>query len=262
MTRARIWAIGLLAASLATAVLARPHSTGARLRGVATSYMESLAAGRFEEAYGMLGDSLRGSLSAALLQRTAPRRPLPSARLGGREAGAFTVGFRSEDGTTRNLRLAIEGDRTIVTGDSRIEAVMGGAREMCIGYATSTVAPALMQGADAADFDCPVTGRHYRLSGDGRLVCPAGHLGGGVMVRADACSDRRDSLAALVSQYAAQRGRLPSDFPEMYAGLDLPPRQRVGYSCPSNANEFYAIRPDSTIWCPFHGEATPVEVSP
>lgn len=255
-----MWAAGLLAASVVLALLARPHSTGSRLRAAAAGYMEMLAGGRPGEAHRMMSDSLRRTVSPAMLDLAAPQRPVPPARLGGREAGAYRVGFRSADGTTRTVWLRLgEGDASVV-GDSRLEAVMGGARELCIGYARSSVVPAVLGGAAASDYSCPVTGLAYGISAGGALICPAGHLGTGVVFSGDACAARRDSLAGLAGRYVARRGSLPGSFPEMYAELDLPPRSRVGYSCPSDANAFYAILPDSTIRCSYHGESTPVEV--
>ncbi len=256
-------AAAVLAASLALALLARPHSTGAAVRGAASSYLEALARDSLVRAHRMLSESLQTAISPELLAEIAPEDPIPSARLSGRRPDGYLVGLRGRDGTTRTLQVSLTEEGSLIRADSRLEGLLGRAGDMCIGYARGTVAPAVLEGARPNEFDCPVTGRPYGLSSDGRrLLCPSGHLGEGVVLSADACSARRDSLASMAREYLQIHDSLPSGFPAMYAGLDLRPWERVGYTCPADARVHYEILPDSGVYCPYHRRATPIGDAP
>jgi len=252
-----------MAVCIVLALLARSHSRGFEVRQAGRTYLEALADDSLERAYTMLSDSLQKSISPRFLAEIAPETPLPAAGLSGREGSLYLVGFRAVGGTTRTLRVSVAGDEPAIHGDSRLEGLLGRASIMCVGYARGTVAPAVLQGASPEDFSCPVTGAPYGLSPDGgRLVCPAGHLGEGVVLSIDACSVRRDSLAVLAGSYLAVHDSLPSGFGAMYRVLDLSPRERVSYSCPASSEDYYEIRSDSSIYCPFHDEATPIPATP
>lgn len=263
MTRRLLPAAALLAASVVLALLARPHSRGVQVRQAGSSYLQALAEDSLQPAHAMLSDSLQRSISPRLLGEIAPETPLPAARLTGREGSLYLVGFRTSGGTTRTLRVAVDGEGPVIHGDSRLEGLMGRAGDMCVSYARGTVAPAVLQGASPEEFSCPVTGAPYGLSSHGgRLVCPAGHLGDGVVLSTDACSARRDSLAVLAGSYLAAHDSLPAGFGAMYQGLDLSPWERVGYTCPADATVHYLLRSDSTVCCPFHDQATPIPGAP
>lgn len=263
MIRRLSLAAALLAACVALALLARPRSRGMAVREAGAAYLEALAEGRLQQAHAMLAGSLGMSVAPGLLAGIAPRGPIPPARLAGREGDGYLVGFGGADGTTRTLQVALSADGPVIERDSRLEGLLGRAGDMCIGYARSTVAPQVLRGADPGDFECPVTGAPYGLSAEGgRLICPAGHLGEGVVLSADACSARRDSLAALAGGYLGTHDSLPPGFAAMYAGLDLNPWERVGYTCPADANVYYEILADSTVYCPYHGERTRIGAGP
>ena len=251
----------ILAVCLAAALLARPGSVGAKVRSAADAYLHALSKGDLETAHSMLGDSLASRISPPWLTRIAPDSPASSGRLTGRDGAGYLVGFPGEDGSSRTLLITLAGDSARVAADSRLEGVLGRAVDACVEYARAIVAPAVIAGAAAEEYACPVTGRPYRLSDDGRrLICAAGHLSEGIALSRDQCAARRDSLATLASRYHEETGSMPGSFGEIYAELSLPPRERVGYSCPADANALYRLEADSTIYCPYHGQATAIEV--
>ncbi|OPL19777.1 MAG: hypothetical protein AVO35_02035 [Candidatus Aegiribacteria sp. MLS_C] len=246
-----------LAAMFLLALVARSSSTGSAVIGTGREYLGLLASGDTVNARALLTDSLAGLLAHRALEGVD----------GSPDPGGFSVGRMEPRGLPVSVPLPEGGSRTLwlrrspsggwrVSGDSSLDNVLGNATVLCSSFARSTVVPAVSAGLDAADFSCPVSGLPYRLE-EGRLVCPAGHLGNGMETGGAGCSALRDSLAGMVRDYIGEGHSYPATFREMYDESMGEYGQRGGYHCPDNGYSYYTIT-DEGIFCPYHGGTTPV----
>ena len=240
-------------------ITALPGSPGSGIRDTASRYLSSLGRGEPADARSMLADSLAGLVPAAALGRMDPREGGAGGgsigRLGPRgwpleipsgEGGGRILWFRNYDGEWR------------ITGDTRIDALMGSASVVCMDYALSTVVPAAAAGADVSGMACPFSGAAYSVV-DGMLVCPAGHLGAGIVLEGDECGARRAEVAAMVGGWVARGYPFPGDLRDIWESSGGEMGLPGGYRCPVDGYSFYSLQ-DSGIWCPYHEELTTVEV--
>lgn len=252
-------AAALAALAAVLVVTALPGSPGSGMRDSASRYMSSLDRGAPGDARSMLTDSLADLIPEAALGRMDPwvgdARGGSIGRLSARgwplevpsgEGGGRILWFRNEDGGWR------------ISGDTRIDALMGSASVVCMNYALSTVVPAASAGADPSGMLCPFSGVAYTVV-DGRLVCPAGHLGEGVVLSGDECGARRAEVAAMVGEWVAAGNPFPADLGEIWESSGGEVGLPGGYRCPVDGYSFYSLA-DSGVWCPYHGELTIVEV--
>lgn len=247
---------GLAAVLVVTAI---PGSPGSGIRDAASGYLSSLGRGNPAEAGSMLTDSLAALVPEAALGRMEPWVGDAGAgsigRLGPR---GWPLEIPSGEGGVRMLWFRNEDGEWLVSGDTGIDALMGSASVVCMEYALSTVVPAAAAGVELSGMRCPFSGAGYTVV-DGRLVCPTGHLGEGIVLSGDGCSVRRAEVASMVGEWVADGNPFPSDLGEIWEAsggeIGLP----GGYRCPVDGYSFYSLV-DGGVWCPYHAELTPVEV--
>lgn len=247
----------ILALLLITALIAREFSTGGQITSTGGEYLELLAAGDTEGAFALLSDSLAGLVSPSVLESLAEGSPPEGIRTGGMEKRGFTLSVPASDGGSRTLwlRQDHEGDWR-VSGDSSLDNLIGSATLICLSFARDSVIPDLYRGIDAGSHSCPVSGRSYYLE-DGKLFCPAGHLGDGLETRGAACGQLRDSLARTVEEYLSEGYEYPSSFQEMYLESAGAYGQSGGFRCPDQGYSYYRITLEG-VYCPFHDRTSPV----
>lgn len=244
--------LAALSAVLVAAGLA--GSPGTRMRDAAGGYVGHLSAGRAGEAHAMLTESL-GAVAGlpALASGGAPEAGAPGV-IGRPDARGWPIAF----GSSRVVWLREEGGAWRISGDTWLDGVLGAASVTCRDYALSAVLPGVAAGADPSGWQCPVSGAPYSLDpGTGLLVCPSGHLGGGLDAAGSGCSDRRAEAASVVAQWMSAGNTLPSSFQEIWDGSGGALGRPGGYRCPDDGYAYYVIGPDG-IRCPFHGETTPL----
>ncbi|MFO8182931.1 MAG: hypothetical protein R6U39_02030 [Candidatus Aegiribacteria sp.] len=247
----------ILALLLITALVAREFSTGGQITATGGEYLELLAAGDTEGAFALLSDSLAGLVSPSVLESLAGDSPPEGIRTGAMDKRGFTLSVRSSDGGSRIiwLRQSREGDWR-VSGDSSLDNLLGSASLLCISFARDSVIPDIYRGIDPGGHSCPVSGRSYYLQ-DGKLFCPAGHLGDGLETGGVACARLRDSLAATVEEYLSEGYEYPSGFQEMYLQSAGDFGQSGGFRCPDQGYAYYRITREG-VYCPFHDRTSPV----
>lgn len=246
-----------LAAMFLLALLARGSSTGAQVIGAGRDYLALLASGDTGNAHSLLTDSLAGILDPQVLEGVEGYLDARGFSIGRMEKRGLPVSVPRPEGGSRTLwfrRYPSGGWR--LSGDSSLDNVLGSATVLCSSFARGTVVPAVSAGLEAADFSCPVSGLTYVLV-DGRLVCPAGHLGEGLDTGGAGCSMFRESLARMIEDYVNEGYPYPSSFREMYERSTGEYGQRGGYHCPDNGYSYYTITAEG-IFCPYHGGTTPV----
>lgn len=247
----------VLAAALV--VTALPGSPGGGIRDTASEYLSSLGRGETADARSLLADSLADLVPEAALGRMDPwagdARAGSIGRLGPR---GWPLDISSGDGGGRIIWLDDTDGEWRITGDTRIDALMGSASMICMDYALSVVVPAAAAGADVSAMQCPFSGVAYTVV-DGRLVCPAGHLGEGIVLAGDECGARRAEVAAMVGEWVAQGNPFPGDLREIWESSGGEVGLPGGYRCPVDGYSFYSLA-DSGVWCPYHEEITMVEV--
>jgi hypothetical protein len=253
----------VLVASVAFALIMRPYGPGTSMRKAAGSYLDHLRAGRFEEAYDLLTDSLRQEVAVSLLELMGGPLPTTALLLRGEAGRGYAVAAKGAEGSSRMIWLQRRNGEWRIGGDSSLDGVLGEATMLCRDYAGEVVLPAVMSGESPESYCCPITGCEYHLSPDSeRLVCPAGHLGEGLNVTGLACAARRDSVAALVARYMAEGYGYPPSLRQMWQTSGGCFGQRGGYRCPDNAYAYYRLLPDTTVYCPHHDAATEVGARP
>lgn len=236
-----------------TAFVARQYSTGKKLIDTGKCYMEHLAAGEKEEAYSFLSDSLAGFLTPGILGYLQDTPASCTIRAGRNEYRGFTLSVSLAEGGSRTLWLSEGSDGNWkISGDSSLDNLLGNAIILCSSYAKGTVIPAIDEGEDPEDYQCPVSGSSYYVE-DGKLLCSDGHLGNGLDIEGSDCSARRDSLAEVVYEYISAGYEFPSSFAEMYEKSNGAFSQRGGFHCPDDGYSYYEITPEG-VYCPFHGE--------
>lgn len=248
----------ILAVLLITALVAREFSTGGQITATGVEYLELLVAGDTEDALALLSDSLAGMVSPYVLESLAGGSPPEGIRTGGMEERGFSLSVPASDGGSRMLwlRRSREGDWR-VSGDSSLDNLLGSATLLCVSFARATVIPDLYRGIDPGGHSCPVSGRSYYLE-DGKLFCPAGHLGDGLETGGVACGLFRDSLAGTVEEYLSEGYEYPSSFQEMHLRSDGAYGQSGGFRCPDQGYAYYRITGEG-VYCPFHDRTSPVE---
>lgn len=244
---------------LITAVVARGNSTGKRLIDTGRGYISSLAACESEKAYSFLSDSLAALLTPGILANLEGVPAAGSIRTGRSESRGFNISVSLAEGGSRTLWLREGTDGNwVITGDTSLDNVLGGATVLCSSYARETVIPAISGGGTPEYFFCPVaSGSHYYIE-DGILFCSAGHLGNGLDVGGSSCRVLQDSLAAVVHEYICAGYGYPSSFGEMYERSEGVFGQRGGYHCPDDGYSYYEITLEG-IYCPFHLETCFIE---
>lgn len=247
----------VLAALLVVSAL--PGSPGSGIRDTAAGYLSSLERGATADARSLLDDSLADLVPEAALGRMQPWEGDPGrgsiGRLGPR---GWPLEIPSGEGGSRILWLRNEDGEWFVSGDTRLDALMGSASVVCMDYALSVAVPAVAAGADPSGMACPFSGTGYTVV-DGRLVCPAGHLGAGIVLAGDGCGARRAEVAAMVGGWVAAGNPFPGDLGEIWESSGGQTGLPGGYRCPVDGYSYYSLA-DSGIWCPYHEELTPVEV--
>lgn len=131
-----------------------------------------------------------------------------------------------------------------VRGDSSLDGLLGGAAILC--------REAALSGSQA----CPISGRAYDVD-EGVVICPSGHLGGGLSMSPDACRFRREEVAGVVRAFLAQGYAMPPDLESIFTESGGSLGQRGGWRCTDNGYSYYFIRGDSVV-CGHHDASTPV----
>lgn len=254
----RYVAVALIIAVLFIAALvAREFSTGGRITATGGEYLELLAGGDTGEAFELLSDSLAGLVTPSLLERLTGGRPPEGVRTGSMEKRGFTLSVRASTGGSRTLWLRRgRGGGWRISGDSSLDNLLGSATLLCLNFARDSVIPDLLRGNEAGNHSCPVSGMSYYLE-DGRLLCPAGHLGDGLETGGVACGRLRDSLASTVEEYISEGYEYPSSFQEMYVESEGVYGQSGGFRCPDQGYAYYRITREG-VYCPFHELTTPL----
>ncbi len=252
----RIVILLLPAVLLLYAVFARETSTGKKLLETCDGYLESLEADDAATARNLLTDSLAAMVTVETLKKTLPSVPVTYA-VGRRESRGLPVTVTTEEGGSRILWLEeTPGGKWRVRGDSFLDGAMGSVILECISYASETVTPAVAAGAAPVDFKCPSTGLPYTMK-DGRLFCPAGHLGEGLEFAGADCGILRDSLAGEIAAYLDAGHPYPSSFGEMYESSEGAFGRRGRFHCPDNGYAYYEITAEG-LYCPYHDAVTPI----
>jgi hypothetical protein len=253
------WII-FFSAVLVTAIVARGCSTGVKIIGTGGDYLRALDEGDLTLAHSLLSDSLGQLLEAEALAPLENRGVPGGIRAGRYESRGFSVSLLDDGGGSRTLwlRSGPEGSWQI-SGDTSIDNILGNAAMLCSSFARTDVIPGISAGGSAGDYRCPISGRSYEID-DGRLVCPAGHLGPGLDLEGRTCSHLRDSLATVLEQYLVEGYPFPEDFTEMHENSNGVFGQPGGFRCPDHGYSYYQIRVDG-IYCPFHDQLSPISDS-
>lgn len=146
--------------------------------------------------------------------------------------------------TVRVVWLEKSGAEYRVGGDSSLDGLLGGAVLLCREAALSGMPV------------CPVSGRAYEVDGD-FVVCPSGHLGGGLSMSPDACRQRREEVAGVLREFMAQGYAMPPDLESIFTLSGGSLGQRGGWRCPDNGYSYYFLTGDSVV-CGHHDASTPV----
>jgi hypothetical protein len=254
MRKFRPWALFIIAVLLA-AILSRNTSTGSKIIGTGRNYLDLLHESNFMSAHLMLSDSLLNLLTPDYLQPLADEPPPGRIRAGREESRGFSLFVMNDQGGSRTLWLKRDSSgRWRINGDTSLDNILGNAPLICLDYARNTVIPGIARGDHADQYFCPVCGRLYSEQ-QGRLVCPAGHLGQGIDLGGAECQILRDSLLSVLEDYLSDGYPFPDSFSEMYSSSDGLYGKPGGYRCPDNGYSYYDIT-EQGIYCPFHDQLT------
>ncbi len=252
MRSLRTWVLFIIAVLLAT-YLSRTTGTGSQIIRAGRNYLELLHEGNFEDACLLLSDSLIDLLTPPYLEPLADVSPQFRIRAGRQESRGFSLIVMSDQDGSRTLWLRRDpGGRWRISGDTSLDNILGQAPLICVDYVRSVVTPGIAAGDHPEQYFCPVCGRHYSLR-QGRLVCPAGHLGQGIELEGAECQTLRDSLLSVLEDYLTDGYPFPGSFAEMYSNSEGKYGQPGGYRCPDNGYSYYTITQQG-IYCPFHDQ--------
>lgn len=254
----KIFAVAAILLLFLVAFIARENSTGKKIIDTGRYYLEHLSSGEYDYAYALLSDSLAALLSPDVFDYLEDVPITGSIRTGRNESRGLKISAILQEGGARTLWLREGSDNTWrISGDTSIDNLLGSATVLCSSFARATVIPSVTSGELPEGFLCPICGSPY-FEEEGRLFCPAGHLGAGLDITGSSCRDKRDSLAAAVQEYISAGYAYPSSFMEMYEMSNGLFGQRGGFHCPDDGYAYYEITIQG-VYCPYHEEITIIE---
>lgn len=241
-----LWFAAIAAAAVLSAVLARPGSRGAALGRAAIAYSVALEEGSASEALDMMTpETAEGLCENFVLELAGVEAPDRFVFDGTDSRGIRMAGETRESGS--RVIWFSPGELPLVVHDTALNNILGNAVLLCR--------------ANAVEYpggNCPVSGAPYDYDpAAGIVVCPEGHLGEGLVLNANGCSARRDSVAQEIEAFVAAGYEWPFSLEEIYTISSGEFGRRGGYRCPDNGYKYYEIR-DRAVYCPFHEETTPV----
>ena len=230
--------------ALVFAIVSRPYSLGAKLRDRAEVYSQALSTGHAEEAMSMMSPATAEGLSPAFLGRLDGSIVPSNFRYDGSDTRGLRMVGSAGDAGSRVIWFTIE-DGYLVTHDTALDNILGSAVILCRQNALAH-----------PDGCCPVSGRPYEFDQEsGFVLCPEGHIGDGIQINSDGCSQRRDSVAVEFAEYLEAGYSYPETLEEMFTLSGEEYGRRGGYQCPENGYKYYELR-SGAIYCPFHEESS------
>ena len=235
---------------------------GAALNSSVRGYLSAISSSRGEEAVGYLADSLEVKVSPEFIQGLAGSPDSGNLLVGRTEPRGLAVSLSLEGGGSRTFWLLKNHDgEWVIAGDSSLDNLLATASMRCLSYARDNVIPAISAGADPSDFVCPVTGQPYEVT-DSVLLCPADHLGQGLLLNDSACAAAREIVVEEIFAYIAEGYSSPESLSQMHEQSDGAFGLRGGYRCPDDGYSYFEILSGDHaecegVHCPYHDRTTP-----